>query len=284
MAALALAAGALGAQTPGPRPEFEVASVKPSPLTPPQQVDVGLHIDGAQVHIAYLALKDYIRIAYRVKLDQVAGPEWMASERYDVSAKLPAGASRDQVPEMLQALLEERFGLKAHRESREFAVYALTADPGGVKLKQSSSDANADAAGAIEAGGSGSVNGVNIRLGRGGYFSLTPSRIDGAKLTMEELAEVLSRFVDRPVVDQTNLSGNYDLTLDITPEDYRTLLIQSAVKSGVILPPEALRALEGASNDSLTAGLRKYGLRLEARKAPLEVVVVDQVKRTPVEN
>src|SRR3954451_4869037 len=84
------------AQTAAPRPEFEVASIRPSAeLT--QEVKVGVHIDGAQVKCTYLSLKDYIQSAYQLKNYQVIGPDWIGSARFDIAAKLPAGASRDQV-------------------------------------------------------------------------------------------------------------------------------------------------------------------------------------------
>src|SRR5262245_7541501 len=81
------------AQSTPQKVEFEVASVKPSGDVPPNQVAVGVHIDGAQVNCNYLSLRDYIRMAYRVKIYQVVGPDWMASTRFDISAKLPAGAT-----------------------------------------------------------------------------------------------------------------------------------------------------------------------------------------------
>ena len=81
------------------------------------QVHVGVQIDGAQVHCTYLSLKDYIRIAYQVKDFQVTGPDWMASERFDIHAKLPDGG-RGQFREMLQKLLEDRFQIKMHRASK----------------------------------------------------------------------------------------------------------------------------------------------------------------------
>jgi uncharacterized protein (TIGR03435 family) len=280
---LALASLAASAQSPAARPEFEVASVKASPPTPPQQVEVGVHIDGAQFHITYFTLKDYIRIAYRVKLEQVSGPEWMSSERYDVSAKIPDGAARDKVPEMLQALLEERFGLKAHREQKEFAVYALSVANGGARLKESVVDP-AVAGGAVNGGGSGSANGVTVNTGRGGYFSLANNRVEARTISMPDFAETLSRFMDKPVVDMTSLPGTYDMTIELTPEDYRALLIQAGVKNGVTLPPEVLRLMEGATFDSLMAGLRSFGIRFDPRRAPMEVVVVDQVNKTPGAN
>src|SRR5215471_17539270 len=96
------ATAALLAQSAPPRPEFEVASVKPSVQAPTgTQVHVGVQIDGAQVHCTYLSLKDYIRIAYQVKEFQINGPDWIPSERFDIHAKLPEGG-RDQLREMLK--------------------------------------------------------------------------------------------------------------------------------------------------------------------------------------
>ena len=282
---IALISAVASAQTPAaePRPEFEVASVKVSPPTLPQQVEVGIHIDGAQVHITSFSLKDYIRVAYRIKQDQVMGPEWLATERFDVSAKFAEGASRDKLPEMLQVLLEERLGLKTHREQREFAVYALGVANGGAKLKESAPDTSG-AGDAVNAGGSGSAAGVSINTGRGGYFSLANNRVEARKITMPDFADTLSRFIDKQVVDTTGLTGTYDMSVELTPEDYRGMLIQSAVRNGVTLPPEATRLLVGFTNDSLLNGLRSFGLKLDGRKMPLEVVVVDQVKHTPTDN
>ena len=123
-------------QTPPKRLEFEVASIKPS-SQPDGQVSVGVHIDGAQVRCTYLSLKDYIRMAYQVKDYQISGPDWLASERFDISAKLPAGAASDQVRDMIKTLLLDRFGLTMHRDSKEFPVYALVIAKGGPKLKES---------------------------------------------------------------------------------------------------------------------------------------------------
>ncbi|MGD0497307.1 MAG: TIGR03435 family protein [Bryobacteraceae bacterium] len=278
-----LASVAVFGQTPSARPEFEVASVKASAPDAPEQVRVGVRIDGAQVHIAYFSLKDYIRIAYRVKDYQVSGPEWLATERFDIDAKLPAGAAREQVPEMLQALLEDRFAVKVHRESKEFPVYGLLVGSGGAKVKESPVDADASG-GAVEVTASGNRDGVSIDFGKGSYFSLLPDRLEARKMTMANFADTLARFVDQPVVDMTELKGNYGVTLAISPEDYRVMLIQSAVNSGVTLPPQALLALQGATNDSVLVALRALGLRLEPRKAPLDVVVVDHALKAPAAN
>src|SRR5215813_13385986 len=103
-----LAAGLLFGQTPA-IPKFEVASVHPSPTVRQDGVAIGVHTDGAQVHINALPMRDYLARAYRVRQVQVVGPDWLNSERYDVSAKLPEGATSDQIPEMIQALLLDRF-------------------------------------------------------------------------------------------------------------------------------------------------------------------------------
>jgi uncharacterized protein (TIGR03435 family) len=98
------------------------------------------------------------------------------------------------------------------------------------------------------------------------------------------IAATLERFVDRPIVDMTDLKGAYDITLEVTQEDYRAMLIHAAVAAGVSLPPEALRFLDGASVPSLFEAVQKVGLKLDARKAPLDMIVVDDARKTPTEN
>jgi uncharacterized protein (TIGR03435 family) len=276
-------AAVLFAQTAPPRPEFEVASIKPSTVAPTgAQVHVGVQIDGAQVHCTYLSVRDYIRIAYRVKEHQVIGPNWLASERFDIHAKLPAGATRDQVPEMLQTLLEARFQIKMHRDSKEFPVYGVVVGKGGLKLKESPLDPETQAG--VNVTAEGGARGTTINFGRGAYFTLADNRFEARKLTMAQLADSVGRFVERPVVDMTELTGTYDLTLEFTPEEYRTLLIRTALSAGVALPPEVMKFLEGASDESLFKGLQALGLKLESRKAPLEVLVIDSASKTPIEN
>jgi uncharacterized protein (TIGR03435 family) len=284
-----LSAVAACAQTAAQAPaEFEVASVKPSAGLN-DSVNVGVHVDGAQVHISDFSLQDYIRVAYRVKNYQVTGPDWL-SDRFNVDAKLPAGASRDQVPEMLQALLASRFEMKFHRASKDFPVYALTVAPGGAKLKESPLEKDDDGAvglvrgGATDVSASGGRGGVTVNFGKGSFFTFADNKLEGTKISMTNFTDLLARFMDRPVVDRTDLKGNYDISIALTPEDYRAMLIQSAVSAGVKLPPEALRLLDGASNDSLYVALRGFGLKLEPAKAPLDVIVVDHILKTPVAN
>jgi uncharacterized protein (TIGR03435 family) len=125
--------------------QFEVASIRPS--APPGaggKVDVGLHLDGAQVRFISFSLRDLLAAAYRTKATMVFGPDWTASARFDVSATLPAGSTPAQLPEMLQALLAERFQMKLHKEKKEFPVYVLLPGKGSLKLKESPPDPDAD--------------------------------------------------------------------------------------------------------------------------------------------
>jgi len=266
--------------------EFEVASIKPSAQAV-DRVNVGVHVDGAQVRCTYLSLRDYIRMAYDIKEYQVVGPDWLASERFDIAAKVPAGG-REKIREMLQALLKDRFHMKTHTDQREFPVYALVVGKGGPKMKESPLDPEGETPdggrGAVNVTASGGRGGVAVNLGRGSFFNFANNKLEGKKLTMTAFADTLARFMDRPIIDLTGLKPSYDFTLEFTPEDYRAMQIRSAIAAGVILPPEALRLLEGNSGDSLFAAIAALGLKLDTRKAPLEVMVIDAMLKSPTEN
>jgi uncharacterized protein (TIGR03435 family) len=265
---------------------FEVASVRASPeqLGPAAYASVGVHISGAQVRISYLALRDYLSIAYRVPVGQVAGPDWIAQARFDIAAKLPDGSSASQVPEMLQALLADRFQLKTHRESKEFPVYALVVAKGGPRLREHVAAGDpAAAAGTVNVTASGAGNGAAIDLGGGSTFTMSDNRVEITKANMAAIASILTRLIDRPVVDATGLTGTYDLALTFAPEDFIAAELRSAVNAGVTLPPPAQAALDAGPSDPLSAPLLEVGLRLESRKAPLDVIVVDAMRKTPIE-
>ena len=281
------------AQTTPARPEFEVASIRPSGAQPPNSATIGLHIDGAQVSFNYLSLKDYLTIAYQLKLYQISGPEWVGSTRFDITAKLPAGAKREDVPPMLQALFEDRFQMKTHRESKEFPVYALVVVKGGPKLKESPldpevgesgpGDPGAPKPGGLNVSASGGRGGMNISYGRGSGFTFGNGKFEGKKLPMATFVEALARFMDRPVIDMTDLKSTYDFTLEVTPEDMMAMQVRAAIAAGVTLPPEAMRLLQ-SPGDSLFAAVQALGLKLESRKAPLDVLVIDQIQKAPTEN
>ena len=303
-AGLLLAAGAALGQSPAAGPAFEVASVKPAAplsrsLMQSGQAHVGMKIDAARVDIGGLSLAELIRVAYRVRSYQVSGPDWMASERFDVLAKLPEGASREQVPEMLQALLAERFKLKAHRESKEHAVYALVVGKNGPKLKDSAPDADApattdDANPQVRVSGRGENTQVSISGGQIGtaHMSMGPGgtmHLEAPKMNMSALADTLSRFFDRPVVDLTELKGTYQLALDLSMEDLRTAALTMGIMGpgmgagrGAVRPPADAASDPGGL--SIFAAVQQLGLKLEPRKVPIDFVVIDRLEKAPTEN
>ena len=265
-------------------PAFEVASIRPS-AEQTTSVRVGFQATGSQVRVAAMTLKDYLGIAYSLRPQQIEGPDWIGQQRWDVVATIPPGGSNKTL-EMLQTLLTERFQLKAHREKKELPVYVLGVSKAGAKLTESKPDPNAPAEppDTVTVAGGGNNTSIDVDLGGGRSFSVANNQVLIRRMTMADAAEVLTRFVDRPVVDQTGLTKLYDLTLDVAPEDFNALRIRSAVNAGVALPPQALRLLDNASPDTLSAPLSKVGLTFDARRAPLDVLVVDSGSRTPTEN
>jgi uncharacterized protein (TIGR03435 family) len=296
-----VAAGAVFAQAPA----FEVASIKASPqITPAQimsgQIHVGMTIDAARVDIGFSSLADLIRTAYRVKPHQVTGPDWMSAQRFDIVAKIPEGASKEQVPEMLQALLAERFKLAIHRDSKEQTVYALVVGKSGSKLKEAAADSAPPPPEGAATGGqmrfNRTANGMEIRGGPGGGGPVRVSMVNGsmhmeaAKMTMAALADTLTPFVDHPVVDMTELKGNYQVGLDLSMEDMRNMARLAGRAMPGLMPgggePPRLAA-EGASDpsgSSVFASVQQLGLKLEPRKAPVDVIVVDHLEKAPTEN
>jgi uncharacterized protein (TIGR03435 family) len=293
---IALLAPALFGQT-----AFEVATIKPAQLPAAAQMaagkaHIGMNVDGARVDIGAMSMADLIRIAYRVKAYQVSGPAWITTERFDIMAKIPEGGSKDKVPEMLQALLAERFGLKFHRESQEHSVYALVVGKGGPKLKEAPPEeappADDKSAGMTIGTEKGPVRVTNDSKGmvvRGGATGTTRmTMVDGkmhleaSKVSMEAFAEMLSRFVDRPVVDFTEIKGDYQVALDLSMDDLRNV----ARSQGLVLPgaPPSGDAASDPSGGSVFQAVQQLGLKLDARKAPLDTLIIDHVEKTPTEN
>jgi uncharacterized protein (TIGR03435 family) len=269
------------AQTPAP--QFEVASVKPAAaIVAGPDVNIGIRIDGAQFRCTSYSLRDYIRFAYNVKPYQIEGPEWITQDRYTVTAKIPEGGA-GHIREMMQSLLEERFKLKIHHNQKEFAVYGLIVGKNGIKMTEEPPDPADPAVLDVDVKAQGGRGGVNVDLGHGSYFGFADNKLIGKKLDMTRFADMLAMFADRPVVDMTGLKGRYDFTVQLSQEDYMAMLIRSAVKNGVSLPPQALKLME-SSGDTLYNSVQMVGLKLEPRKAPLDVVVVDSAEKTPVEN
>jgi len=284
--AVLLQSSAGQSSAPAQHPEFEVASIRVSADSGANKVNPGLHLDGSQVRCVAWTLRDYVGMAYRKKATLIFGPDWTGADRFDVSATFPAGSKESQFPEMFQTLLADRFQLKFHREKREFPVYALLQSKPSPRLKESPADntESDEPKGTVNVAATGSAAGVGVNLGNGSSYSLANNRFDAKKLNMDNFAGNLERFADRQIIDMTGLKGKYDFTIDLTPEDYRAMLIRAALSAGMQLPEQAHRLLEGNSSAALGDALRQIGLRLEERKMPIDVIVIDSALKTPTQN
>ncbi len=267
--------------------EFEVASVKLGPpLDISKTVVFGRQIDGAQVRFTQTSLRDLVRIAWAVRDYQIEAPSWLASVRFNVSAKLPEACTQKQVPEMLQALLADRFALKVHRSSKDLPVYDLVVRGGGLKIKESAreqpDESRADTPEQVKLAGGGGRGGI-VDYGGGSYFALPHYRMEGRKLSINVFAGLLGSLTDRPVIDQTGLSGRYDFDLELTEDDYDAMTTRAGISIGEAPSPKDLQQL-AAVGDPLPRALRSLGLDLKPGKGHVEVLIVDEVRKDPTEN
>jgi uncharacterized protein (TIGR03435 family) len=263
---IAVAAGLCSAQT-----KFEVASVK---LSPPQITHRAYTMNDSSVDLGAIPLKNIIQIAYGVEPYQLTSPEWMATTRVDVLAKLPAGANKTQIPEMLQALLAERFGLVAHRETKEQQVYALVVGKEGPKLKEGAAD-NQRADMASFMNGRRMLTKQNTEDGFWSVSLFNGRKVfDAPRISMPDLARMLMPYLEDPVIDMTGLTGVWQVAdLEVPRELSLTGMLAS---NGLPAP-----APEGVS---IFASVQKLGLALDRRKAPVEHLVVDHAEKVPTEN
>lgn len=268
---------------------FEVASVK---RTPPPEPNARVFYgpprggpgtsDPGQITWTNAALRNILMAAYDVQTYQVTAPDWMGTERYDIVAKVPAGATKAQVNVMWQNLLKERFGVVLHHESKEFPVDEMTVAKGGSKLKDTE-DPNIEpftpAAGPTKP----DKNGRPQLNGSGAIMSIFPGP-NGATATMvarglppSEIAIRLANSLRRPVIDKTGLTGKYDFVLEFTPD-----------LSGIPLPAgfstqDGNNATDPGTNIE-SAVEKQLGLKLTPAKGKLGVIVVDRAEKIPTEN
>jgi uncharacterized protein (TIGR03435 family) len=273
------AATRVDAQT-GPR--FEVTSVKPV-LEQPAGSAAGVQFSQRYARFSNVSLKDFVGFAFGMRMQQIVAPDWLGSVRFEIAGTLPETYKPADMPAMMQALLEDRFHMRAHRDKREFAVYSLEVSPGGIKAPHADEPALAEGPFTVTANTSSS-GATAIDLGNGATLLIGNNRIDARKVTMLQLSETLSRFVDRQVLDMTALTGRYDVTIELTPEDFRAAMLRSAVAGGSTLPPQAFQLLENSSLSAVPDALTSLGLLLQPRRAPLDVVVIDSIDKTPTEN
>jgi len=235
------------------KPEFAVATIKPSRPDAPRG---GYFIRGQEVGALNETVNWMIKLGYNVHAHQISrGPAWLDTERYDVEGKpdISGQPNRDQMKQMFQGLLVDRFQLKFHIEKKELPVYAMVVAKGGPKITVSAGDPN-DFPGI----GFGRDPGVISLFGRN-------TGLNGVANGLQ------SNILDRPVVDRTGLTGRYDFTLKWTPDP-----AQMAAFGGV--PPAPANDLD-APPDIFTAFEKQLGLKLQPTKAVVDVMVIDKIER-----
>jgi len=246
--------------------EFETASIKPNKSNV-TSFRSGFTADGFRSEDA--SVQWLIQQAYGVSDFFLSGiPDRLNTERYDVEAKMdtsvadrlskltPAQLKLAQ-QQMLQTLLAERFNLKIHRETKDEPVYFLVIGKNGPKLQDAKTD---DTRGFLNADGTAARTRIQIGPGNKTYAYST---------SIKTLGDFLTRFLSRPVLDKTGLTGSYDFTLEWMPDAPPTSSPDSS--SGVTLP--------AAPGDSLFSAVQQLGLKLEPGKSPIEVIVIDHVER-----
>jgi uncharacterized protein (TIGR03435 family) len=300
--AVIMACGAFG-QTAAAPPSFEVASIKAAAPPVGGKLMIRMGGDPGRADYSNVSLRDIIRQAYGVKDYQISGPDWLNSARFDIVAKIPDGTPKDQVPLMWQTLLAERFNLQIHRETKELPMYALVVGKSGPKMKESEIAPDATADGGPGSGGPSANGGLPqlppIKMGKDGMPQFGPGggrgpmmimkgggHLSAKMMSMGGLVDMLARSVDRPVVDQTELKGTYDFNLDYTPDESTRMPMPAGVPPPSPGGGEGMHGAESADNGlSLFAALQaQLGLKLEAKKGPVELIVVDRVEKFPTGN
>jgi uncharacterized protein (TIGR03435 family) len=286
--------------TPAWAQEFEAASVKPAPPPVAGRMMVGMRggpgtQDPERISYNNVSLKDVMKIAYDVKEHQISGPDWLNSERFDITATMVPGTTKEQFHMMLQKLLADRFKLTLHHEKKDLPAFVLTVGKKGPKMKPSEEEPKKEDA------ASGDPPPPPGKMGKDGFPEMPrrsgPSimimpgkaKLTEEKVTMEELAGQLERFVGRPVVNQTELKGKFDFELHFAPD----MSLIGGGRGAVMVAPMGvaggpageMRIEVTDSEPTIFAAVQEQlGLKLESQKALVDVLVVDRLEKVPTEN
>lgn len=247
----ALAAGVVRADQSDAQPAFEVASVKIAVSgSGPTTVDPGMLV------IRHRSIAQLLTWAYGLQRQRIIMPNWLDTVFVDIYAKIRKDTSKEQIPRMLQTLLADRLKLAVHRESRTIPVYELLVGKDGSKMKEVAPSKFLD----------------QILSSDGPDLSFLR-----AHLTMPGLTDLLSERLDRCVLDSTGLRAIYDVNLSWTPD--QAVALTGAGEPGMTPP-----SVTTGQPHIFLAIQQSLGLRLEARRVPVEVLVADHVERVPTEN
>jgi uncharacterized protein (TIGR03435 family) len=231
-------------------PSFDVASIKSSA---PGTRD-GIAIQAGGRFVANASLKLLIGLAWHLHFPIAGGDSWVGSDLWSIEAKAEGASdistwTPPNLPEAiavrLRSLLQERFLLKTHEEMRNTQIYRLSVSPGGSRM---------------EAVDPASSTATSFRAG--------PGAIIGSKATMEQFVTILSRYMDRPVIDKTGLTGLYNAKLQFAPESAPKQLSGSTTAASASDDPSIFTAIQ-----------EQLGLKLEAAQEPVEILVIDHAER-----
>jgi uncharacterized protein (TIGR03435 family) len=227
--------------------EFEVVSIRPNNS---MSGNSSSNSDRERLTAVNVSLRSLVVDAYGVKDYQIEGPDWLRSEHFDVAAKFPEPLPQDPdryvaaMQSMMQKMLADRFKFAAHRDQKMLTVYALAVGKNGIRFQE------------VPKSGSSSNSHNN--------------HYTGTSISMDRFASFLSTRLDLPVIDKTGLQGYYDLKLDWVPE-------RDVQSKGDVRDAPAGQVIQDAIQDQL-------GLRLERRKAPIGILIVDHAEKIPTEN
>jgi uncharacterized protein (TIGR03435 family) len=264
-------------QAAGDRPSFEVASVKPNTSAGPNQIRVGMPGNG-RFTINNMPLAELIRFAYELQPFQLSGgPDWINSQRFDITATTGGQSGPPLVRQMLQSLLAERFNLVVHTETKDMAIYEMVVARSDRRLGEKMRGSGPDCAPLTMPAGmqqpppapAGAARGTPPPGAPGCPTIFGNGFLSARRTSMEQLARNLSRTVRRIVVDKTNLSGFYDIDLEFMPDGP--------------LPQQAPGAPQFPNPNPdapsiYTALQEQLGLKLESARGPVEQMVIDRVE------
>jgi uncharacterized protein (TIGR03435 family) len=244
---LALTAWDTWAQQGAGRIQFEAATVKLHTNASPDTGRSGIEETQGLIRIENLSLKAIIEAAYGVKDFQFTGPGWLDAVSFDIVAKPPAGYEHKQLQPLLRDLLADRFKLAVHHDTKETSGFALVIAKGGPRLREATEPR--------------------------GFFTVRPGLIAGTRVSIAELTSALARISGHPVVDNTGLTAEYEVKLEWTPDQAPPVVSAGGKDNSLETGPSLFAAI----NDQLS-------LRLQTKKVPVDMVIVDHVEKMPTEN
>jgi uncharacterized protein (TIGR03435 family) len=255
-------------------PTFEVVSVKPN-KSGDQRVMIQMPPNGRYT-ATNVAVRMLLRQAFDVQDFQiVGGPNWLATDRFDIVAKPPDGSTGpEQIRPMMRALLGDRFKLVAHNETREMPIFSLVVARADGKLGPKLSDAKVDCEARFAAARRGGppsafpAPGQPIECG----FMIAAGNMNVGGMPMLELARALSPMVGRMVIDKTGLKGRYDFQMAFAPEG-------RGFGPGPGPGPAEQPPVDPNTPSLFTALQEQLGLKLESERGSVDVVVIDRIEQ-----